>query len=147
MPGGEGALFKSSHGLALYDTPNATTSLECKRKAAYLLDVGVYTAGSVTSTVRTVSMTGCGFAASSTVLFGFAVVAGSATADEDAFSIAEASGSELDCPGCSFLLFSLASSPSTLFRSASRTSVLGPRFFGTASAHGGWYGKLPRSSH
>lgn len=38
--------------------------------------------------------------------------------------------------GCSlsaFFSFSLASNPSTLFKRASKTSVFGPRFFGTAS--------------
>jgi hypothetical protein len=33
-----------------------------------------------------------------------------------------------------FSSFSLLSKPSTLFSKASNTSVLGPRFFGTASA-------------
>lgn len=41
--------------------------------------------------------------------------------------------SAVEAPGWSFFSFSLASSPSTRLRSASRTSVLGPLFFGTAS--------------
>lgn len=41
--------------------------------------------------------------------------------------------SAVEAPGWSFFSFSLASSPSTRLRRASRTSVLGPLFFGTAS--------------
>lgn len=37
-------------------------------------------------------------------------------------------------PSSAFFSLSLASRPSTRFSRASRTSVLGPRFFGTASA-------------
>lgn len=69
-----------------------------QEKAAYLLEVGVYTADSVTSTVRAVSMTGCGFVSSSSVLVWLAVVADSATADDDASSVAEVAVSELGRP-------------------------------------------------
>lgn len=69
-----------------------------QEKAAYLLEVGVYTADSVTSTVRAVSMTGWGFVSSSSVLVGLAVVADSAMADDDASSVAEAAVSELGRP-------------------------------------------------
>lgn len=46
--------------------------------------------------------------------------------------------SDVEVAGWSFFSFSLASSPSTLFNRASKTSVLGPRFFGTASGQRKW---------
>lgn len=42
-------------------------------------------------------------------------------------------GEDDGCSLSAFFSFSLASNPSTLFKRASKTSVFGPRFFGTAS--------------
>lgn len=98
------------------------------------------------SNVRTVSTTlsnDCGLASM------VSPPCGGAVDDDDSSSITEVAGNEVEavvgeedeslsevaCAGWSFFSFNFASSPSTLFRRASRTSVLGPLFLGTASVH------------
>lgn len=109
-----------------------------------LLELGVYMADSAISTARAVSTTGgAGFCFTSIVSptlgftegfnedDGFGGIVGVVGA-EVAMGVG-GSSSVLGDPGVSFFCFNLASSPSTLFSRASRTSVLGPLFFGTAS--------------
>lgn len=56
-----------------------------------------------------------------------------AVGDTDSSEILVGGFSEVEASGSVFFSFSRASSPSTLFSKASKTSVLGPLFFGTAS--------------
>lgn len=100
----------------------------------------MYAAASATSITREVSRTGgTGLAFTSIVspMLGL-------TDDDGRVAIVGVVGAEVNIgvggepsgvgvSGWSFLSFSLASSPSTRFNRASKTSVLGPLFFGTAS--------------
>lgn len=115
-----------------------------QRQSAHLLGLGVCTAESWTSIPRVVLIagwSGCCFASTDSfepcsadedVRFSLsAAAAGSAVVAVAAEALTGLS--ELGESGWSFFSLSLASSPSTLLRRASRTSVLGPLFLGTAS--------------
>lgn len=141
---GTGQVFWSV--IPSFPVPIFYLSSQMRIDLTHLLELGVYTADSFASIARAVSTTGWsgwGFTSMESVESGLPEEDSSSSematgADTGAAAEPVVAFSELDVAEWSFFSFNLASSPSTLFNKASNTSVLGPRFFGTASGQRKW---------